>query len=160
MKKLSIILLAALLLCLAGCNKENTNADDNATKTKTTVCTYFFDGVDVENTIISTGEKVESISYQNTMVIEDARSLEMLKELLVDYKKLYDGKTGLTYEYTVEGNKVVEITTINYNTVNYEDLVEFDLIELEEGEIPTPLYVLYDDMIQQMQGLGCKCNTK
>lgn len=147
MKKILTVLL--IVLTLVGCGS----------KPKTTVCTAELEGILVENTIVSTDKNVDSVVYKTTISV-DEMLVPYLSTAAEDYAKNFVGITGVSYEYTVEGNTLVEITKIDYKTVNYEDLVKLGLLELEEGTVPTPFVMLYEDMVKQMEASGATCKIK
>ena len=149
MKKILLVLL--LLLVLVGCG--------NKTKTQTTICTAELEGILVENTLVSTGDNVDSVVYKTTISVDDMLA-PYLASAAEEYGKNFVGLTGVSYEYTVEGNTLVEITKIDYSTVDYQDLVRLGLLELEEGVIPTPFVMPYKDMKSQMEASGCTCKIK
>ena len=147
MKKLLTLLF--VLVVLVGCGS----------KTKTTICTAELEGVEIENTIVSTEDYVDSIVYKTTISVDDML-VPYLATAAEDYAKNFVGLSGVSYEYTVEGNVLVELTKIDYKTVNYEDLVRLGLLELEEGVVPTPFVVEYKDLKAEMEASGCTCKIK
>ena len=147
MKKLLTILL--VLLVVAGCGS----------KTKKTICTAELEGVAIENTILSTDEYVDSIVYKTTISVDDML-VPYLETAAEEYGKNFVGLTGVKYEYTVEGNILVELTTIDYKTVDYQDLIRLGLLELEEGVVPTPFAVKYTELKAELEASGCTCKMK
>ena len=147
MKK--ILIIALLLIALVGCED----------KEKITVCTTNYDGIEIENVIQSKGEQVTTVIYQTTITVEDTLA-PYLTATAEEYAKNFVGVGGITYEYDVNKNTLKEVTTVEYLKVNYEDLVKLGLLELEDGVIPTPLYIEYEDILANMKSLGCECKVK
>lgn len=146
MKKIIVVLLLALVLVACG-----------GTKTTTTVCSTTYEGINVENTLVSIGDKVQTIKYVNTMTIDETL-FPYIQSAVEEYEESANGVEGLTYEWSMNGNELTEITTIDYNKVNLSDLVDLDLLEEVDGKVPT--FISLEASIENMKELGCTCTEK
>lgn len=129
----------------------------NVTKSKTTVCTMNYEGVNVENTIIAQGNKVQSLKYVNSITVDETL-LPYLQVAAEDFVKKMSGVEGLSYDWSVDGGTLTETTDIDYTKVDFNALVNLGLLEKVDGEVPT--YIDLESSINNMKELGCTCSEK
>lgn len=146
MKKILVCIMAVCMLCACG------------QKERTTVCKGTVSGIEVVNTIKYSGEKANSIIHENTIEVEQG-AIEYVKEYMDGYKDEVTKLSGVTYEYTVEGTKVVEKMTIDYTTADLSSLIDLGLIYVGEGE-EEPQFVSYQLTIDSMTNSGLTCTEQ
>lgn len=129
----------------------------NVTKSKTTVCTMNYEGVNVENTLVSKGNKVQSIKYVNSITVDETL-LPYLQVAAEDFVKKMSGVEGLSYNWSVDSGTLTETTDIDYTKVDLSALVNLGLLEKVDGEVPT--YIDLESSINNMKELGCTCSEK
>lgn len=145
---LQLVLVLGLVLGLTACG---------GSKTKTTVCTMDYSGVAVENTITYEGDTVQKIVYKNSMSVDESL-VDYLDEIAAAYKEQLEGVTGVTYEYSINGTELVEITTVDYTKTDFAELVDLGMIDSADGQTPT--YIDYEATLENMNELGCACTEK
>ena len=136
-----------VLLCVMACNKVE----------RTTVCTINYDGVDVVNTVVSSGKDVKMVTYQNTMVVEESL-IPYMKTTVEEYAEKVWKIPGISYNYKFEDNVLVETTLIDYMNVNMQQLYELGLLEKVDGKLPETID--YEASIEGMRILGCECKEQ
>ena len=121
MKKLVLLMMPMLLLCLTGCSEE----------TGQVVCTLSSKDAINEYELVSEykinykGDFVESVETTETVTSESEDILNTFESTLNEtYKKMNDVYGGYTYEVTKEKGKVVSNVEIDYNTMDVEQLVK------------------------------------
>ena len=149
MKKLfTLLLIVFMVFGLTACGGK---------KTTTTVCTMNYEGVNVENTIIAQGNKVQSLKYVNSITVDETL-LPYLQVAAEDFVKKMSGVDGLSYNWSVDGGTLTETTDIDYTKVDFNALVNLGLLEKVDGEVPT--YIDLESSINNMKELGCTCSEK
>ena len=144
MKKLIIL---AILCLLVGCSQTP----------KTTICTLEYENIDVVNTIVSTNHKVNTVTYQNTVSVEESL-LPYMEQTVEEYASTLSGITGITYTYEFDNLTLIETVVIDYENADKSELYNLGFVEMVDGEIPN--FVDYDLTLEQMKALGCACEEK
>ena len=144
MKKL-LVLVTSLML-LAGCSEPKVE--------KVTVCKGTSEGNDIVNTIKYVDEKVNSVTYQNTIVVSESL-IDYIKTYADNYKETVKDIEGLTYDYTIEGTTVVETTTVDYTVADLSELAAAGLITTGENE--TVDYIDFTLTLKYMTDIGLTC---
>lgn len=147
MKKL--LALVAALCMLTACG--------GGSSEKTTVCSGTTSGGDVVNTIKYVDEKVNSITYQNTMEIDESL-IDYVKEYADSYKETVEQISGISYTYTIDGTTVVETTTIDYTVADMDELISNGMIDAGENE--TVDYIDYELTLDNMTSIGLTCTEQ
>ena len=144
MKKLIIL---SILCLLMGCSQTP----------KTTICTIEYENINVVNTIVSTNHKVNTVTYQNTVTVEESL-LPYMQQTMEEYASTLSGITGITYSYVVDNLTLVETVVIDYESADKAKLYDLGYVDMVDGEIPN--FVDYDLTLEQMKALGCACEEK
>lgn len=154
-KKNKLLLIIAAVLFIVIFAIVLINGDER--KLKTTVCTMNYEGVNIENTLISKGNKVQSVKYVNSITVDETL-LPYLQVAAEDFVKKMSGVDGLSYNWSVDGGTLTETTDIDYTKVDFNALVNLGLLEKVDGEVPT--YIDLESSINNMKELGCTCTEK
>ena len=148
MKKLFILLVVCMLLGLSACGGK---------KPVTTVCTTNYEGVNVKNTLVSEGDKLTSIKYENQITV-DSTLIPYLQSAVEEYAKQLENVKGVTYKYTISDTSVTESTEIDYTTADLSSLVKLGIVEEVDGKVPT--YIGLEPTLNNMKELGCTCTEQ
>ena len=148
MKKLVVCL--AMLGMLVGCSSE-------PKVEKVNVCKGTSEGNDIVNTIKYVDEKVNSVTYQNTIVVSESL-VDYIKDYADNYKETVKDIEGLTYEYTIDGTTIVETTTVDYTVTDLSELAAAGLITTGENE--TVDYIDYSLTLKYMTDIGLTCTEQ
>jgi len=147
MKKLLALGLVLTMLC--GCTQKE--------EPKVTVCSGTSEGVEVVNTIKYEGDKVNSITYQNTTTFNESL-YDYVENAAKQHEQAYSNITGITYAYTMTETTVIETITVDYNVADLGELVSLGIVDM--GEQETVDYINYDLTIQSMSDLGLTCTEQ
>lgn len=131
------------------------NGDER--KLKTTVCTTNYEGVNVKNTLVSEGDKLTSIKYENQITV-DSTLIPYLQSAVEEYAKQLENVKGVTYKYTISDTSVTESTEIDYTTADLSSLVKLGIVEEVDGKVPT--YIGLEPTLNNMKELGCTCTEQ
>ena len=146
MRKLTVLLFIFFLL--VGCeNKEE----------KTMVCQGTNGDIQVTNTIKYIGKTVTSVSYQDTMIVDDSL-VSYISNYLDGYKETLKGLEGVVFSYEIEGSNVITTTTIDYSVANVDELVNAGLMDSIQSE--KEKVIDYELTINYMETLGLTCSEK
>ena len=146
MRKLTVLLFIFFLL--VGCeNKEE----------KTMVCQGTNGDIQVTNTIKYIGKTVTSVSYQDTMTVDDSL-VSYISNYLDGYKETLKGLEGVVFSYEIEGSNVITTTTIDYSVANIDELVNAGLMDSIQSE--KEKVIDYELTINYMETLGLTCSEK
>lgn len=144
MRKLTVLLFIFFLL--VGCeNKEE----------KTMVCQGTNGDIQVTNTIKYIGKTVTSVSYQDTMTVDDSL-VSYISNYLDGYKETLKGLEGVVFSYEIEGSNVITTTTIDYSVANVDELVNAGLMDSIQSE--KEKVIDYELTINYMKTLGLTCS--
>ena len=144
MRKLTVLLFIFFLL--VGCeNKEE----------KTMVCQGTNGDIQVTNTIKYIGKTVTSVSYQDTMTVDDSL-VSYISNYLDGYKETLIGLEGVVFSYDIEGSNVITSTTIDYSVANVDKLVNAGLMDSIQSE--KEKVIDYELTINYMKTLGLTCS--
>ena len=144
MRKLTVLLF--ILFLLVGCeNKEE----------KTMVCQGTNGDIQVTNTIKYIGKTVTSVSYQDTMIVDDSL-VSYISNYLDGYKETLKGLEGVVFSYEIEGSNVITTTTIDYSVANVDELVNAGLMDSIQSE--KEKVIDYELTINYMKTLGLTCS--
>ena len=144
MRKLTVLLFIFFLL--VGCeNKEE----------KTMVCQGTNGDIQVTNTIKYIGKTVTSVSYQDTMIVDDSL-VSYISNYLDGYKETLKGLEGVVFSYEIEGSNVITTTTIDYSVANIDELVNAGLMDSIQSE--KEKVIDYELTINYMKTLGLTCS--
>ena len=146
MRKLTVLLFIFFLL--VGCeNKEE----------KTMVCQGTNGDIQVTNTIKYIGKTVTSVSYQDTMIVDDSL-VSYISNYLDGYKETLKGLEGVVFSYEIEGSNVITTTTIDYSVANIDELVNAGLMDSIQSE--KEKVIDYELTINYMETLGLTCSEQ
>ena len=146
MRKLTVLLFIFFLL--VGCeNKEE----------KTMVCQGTNGDIQVTNTIKYIGKTVTSVSYQDTMIVDDSL-VSYISNYLDGYKETLKGLEGVVFSYEIEGSNVITTTTIDYSVANIDELVNAGLMDSIQSE--KEKVIDYELTINYMKTLGLTCSEQ
>ena len=146
MRKLTVLLF--LFFVLVGCeNKEE----------KTMVCQGTNGDIQVTNTIKYIGKTVTSVSYQDTMIVDDSL-VSYISNYLDGYKETLKGLEGVVFSYEIEGSNVITTTTIDYSVANIDELVNAGLMDSIQSE--KEKVIDYELTINYMKTLGLTCSEQ
>ena len=146
MRKLTVLLFIFFLL--VGCeNKEE----------KTMVCQGTNGDIQVTNTIKYIGKTVTSVSYQDTMTVDDSL-VSYISNYLDGYKETLKGLEGVVFSYEIEGSNVITTTTIDYSVANVDELVNAGLMDSIQSE--KEKVIDYELTINYMKTLGLTCSEQ
>lgn len=146
MRKLTVLLFIFFLL--VGCeNKEE----------KTMVCQGTNGDIQVTNTIKYIGKTVTSVSYQDTMIVDDSL-VSYISNYLDGYKETLKGLEGVVFSYEIEGSNVITTTTIDYSVANVDKLVNAGLMDSIQSE--KEKVIDYELTINYMKTLGLTCSEQ
>lgn len=144
MRKLTVLLFIFFLL--VGCeNKEE----------KIMVCQGTNGDIQVTNTIKYIGKTVTSVSYQDTMTVDDSL-VSYISNYLDGYKETLKGLKGVVFSYEIEGSNVITTTTIDYSVANVDKLVNAGLMDSIQSE--KEKVIDYELTINYMKTLGLTCS--
>ena len=144
MRKLTVLLFIFFLL--VGCeNKEE----------KTMVCQGTNGDIQVTNTIKYIGKTVTSVSYQDTMTVDDSL-VSYISNYIDGYKETLKGLEGVVFSYEIEGSNVITTTTIDYSVANIDELVNAGLMDSIQSE--KEKVIDYELTINYMKTLGLTCS--
>ena len=144
MRKLTVLLF--IFFVLVGCeNKEE----------KTMVCQGTNGDIQVTNTIKYIGKTVTSVSYQDTMIVDDSL-VSYISNYLDGYKETLKGLEGVVFSYEIEGSNVITTTTIDYSVANVDELVNAGLMDSIQSE--KEKVIDYELTINYMKTLGLTCS--
>lgn len=146
MKKLAVSLFIFFLL--VGCQGK---------EEMTTVCRGNDEKNVTVNTIKHIDDRVTSISYQNTLQVDESL-VDYITGYLEQYKTSVEHIVGLTYEYSIEGNTIVETTTIDYEIADKEQLANEGIIAIAQSDNES--YVGYAITVNQMEASGYECTEE
>lgn len=142
------IILLFIFTLLVGCQGK---------KEMTTVCKGNDEKSVTVNTIKHIEDRITSVSYQNTLQVDDSL-IDYITGYLSQYKTTVAHIEGLSYEYSIEGNTVVETTTIDYETADMEQLADEGFIAVSESG--NKAYVGYAITVNQMKASGYECTEE
>lgn len=146
MRKLTVLLFIFFLL--VGCeNKEE----------KTMVCQGTNGDIQVTNTIKYIGKTVTSVSYQDTMIVDDSL-VSYISNYLDGYKETLKGLEGVVFSYEIEGSNVITTTTIDYSVANIDELANAGLMDSIQSE--KEKVIDYELTINYMKTLGLTCSEQ
>lgn len=146
MRKLTVLLF--IFFVLVGCeNKEE----------KTMVCQGTNGDIQVTNTIKYIGKTVTSVSYQDTMIVDDSL-VSYISNYLDGYKETLKGLEGVVFSYEIEGSNVITTTTIDYSVANIDELVNAGLMDSIQSE--KEKVIDYELTINYMKTLGLTCSEQ
>ena len=146
MRKLTVLLFIFFLL--VGCeNKEE----------KTMVCQGTNGEIQVTNTIKYIGKTVTSVSYQDTMIVDDSL-VSYISNYLDGYKETLKGLEGVVFSYEIEGSNVITTTTIDYSVANIDELANAGLMDSIQSE--KEKVIDYELTINYMKTLGLTCSEQ
>ena len=146
MRKLTVLLF--IFFVLVGCeNKEE----------KTMVCQGTNGDIQVTNTIKYIGKTVTSVSYQDTMIVDDSL-VSYISNYLDGYKETLKGLEGVVFSYEIEGSNVITTTTIDYSVANVDELVNAGLMDSIQSE--KEKVIDYELTINYMKTLGLTCSEQ
>ena len=144
MRKLTVLLF--IFFVLVGCeNKEE----------KTMVCQGTNGDIQVTNTIKYIGKTVTSVSYQDTMIVDDSL-VSYISNYLDGYKETLKGLEGVVFSYEIEGSNVITTTTIDYSVANIDELANAGLMDSIQSE--KEKVIDYELTINYMKTLGLTCS--
>lgn len=137
-----------VVLILTGCGGDGP---------KVTVCKGTSEGVNVVNTIEYEGDKVNSITYENSVTVDESL-VDIIKESCEQYQTAYGNITGLTYNYEINGGTVKEKTIIDYGVADLNELAQIGLVSVsEENKV---IYIGYELTLDNMTELGLTCTEE
>ena len=146
MRKLTVLLFIFFLL--VGCeNKEE----------KTMVCQGTNGDIQVTNTIKYIGKTVTSVSYQDTMIVDDSL-VSYISNYLDGFKETLKGLEGVVFSYEIVGSNVITTTTIDYSVANIDELVNAGLMDSIQSE--KEKVIDYELTINYMKTLGLTCSEQ
>ena len=146
MRKLTVLLFIFFLL--VGCeNKEE----------KTMVCQGTNGDIQVTNTIKYIGKTVTSVSYQDTMIVDDSL-VSYISNYLDGFKETLKGLEGVVFSYEIVGSNVITTTTIDYSVANVDELVNAGLMDSIQSE--KEKVIDYELTINYMKTLGLTCSEQ
>ena len=146
MRKLTVLLF--IFFVLVGCeNKEE----------KTMVCQGTNGDIQVTNTIKYIGKTVTSVSYQDTMIVDDSL-VSYISNYLDGYKETLKGLEGVVFSYEIEGSNVITTTTIDYSVANIDELANAGLMDSIQSE--KEKVIDYELTINYMKTLGLTCSEQ
>lgn len=120
MKKLTLLIIPILLICLTGC-REKTGQMVCTLETKDVVNGYELHS---EYKINYKDNKVESVKTIEIITSESEDILNYFETTLKDtYSKSNKAYSGYTYNINKDDNKVTSEVTIDYNTMNLKQFV-------------------------------------
>ena len=144
MRKLTVLLFIFFLL--VGCeNKEE----------KTMVCQGTNGDIQVTNTIKYIGKTVTSVSYQDTMTVDDSL-VSYISNYLDGFKETLKGLEGVVFSYEIVGSNVITTTTIDYSVANIDELANAGLMDSIQSE--KEKVIDYELTINYMETLGLTCS--
>ena len=146
MRKLTVLLFIFFLL--VGCeNKEE----------KTMVCQGTNGDIQVTNTIKYIGKTVTSVSYQDTMIVDDSL-VSYISNYLDGFKETLKGLEGVVFSYEIVGSNVITTTTIDYSVANIDELANAGLMDSIQSE--KEKVIDYELTINYMKTLGLTCSEQ
>ena len=146
MRKLTVLLFIFFLL--VGCeNKEE----------KTMVCQGTNGDIQVTNTIKYIGKTVTSVSYQDTMIVDDSL-VSYISNYLDGFKETLKGLEGVVFSYEIVGSNVITTTTIDYSVANIDELVNAGLMDSIQSE--KEKVIDYELTINYIETLGLTCSEQ
>lgn len=153
MKKLGYLLL--ILFVISGCSKQGKIVIDE--------CTFSMEqgSLLIDATyLFESNETTKNMMKQESTVIFTVGTIdevEYLTKTFERFKKEYTD-AGIDYSYSIDGLKMTEKMTIDYDVVAIADLVKLNIIEQVKDEIPTVIDV--DSSIERLVNQGFTCIKK
>ena len=157
-KYLMFIVLISFLI--TGCFNKKTNDNENSVEEITTVCSGKQNikedvSVDTEYEIKSKDGKVITLISTEIITSNDTEYLNTTKEDIEKTYSIYKDINNYEYNITLENNKLISKTKINYEKVDLKKLIEVD---------PANENVIVNDSVNlktlkdMYESLGNKCN--
>lgn len=149
MKKLFVVMMVLMMaFSLTACGGEEKVEDTKM------VCTTTTNGVEVMNEIVANGNKVKTVSYNNTLEVDDSMA-EMLESAAQAYVEKYNAVKGVEYTFEIKDGKFVEKTFIDFTTADMSALCDAGLLEKVDGQVPD--YIDLEKTLEGMKASGCEC---
>ena len=153
MKKLGYLLL--ILFVISGCSKQGKIVIDECTfsmeqGSSLIDATYLFES----------NETTKNMMKQESTVIFTVGTIDEVENLTKTFERFKKEYTdaGIDYSYSIDGLKMTEKMTIDYDVVAIADLVKLNIIEQMKDEIPTVIDV--DSSIERLVNQGFTCIKK